>query len=61
MTLKVKSIRKEIQMETSVKKVMSVVMGIVLVSFVISCASTGSQSKKAAAEPQTEGFLDGYY
>jgi hypothetical protein len=36
-------------------------MAIVLVSFVISCASTGSQSKGAAVAPPTEGFLDGYY
>jgi len=48
-------------MKTSVRKVMAVVMGIVLVSFVISCASTGSQSKKVATAPPTEGFLDGYY
>ena len=48
-------------MKTSIRNVMAVVLGIFLVSFVISCASTASQSKKAAAEPQTEGFLDGYY
>ncbi len=48
-------------MKTSVRNVMAVVMGIVLVSFVISCASTGTQSKGAETAPQTEGFLDGYY
>ena len=48
-------------MKTSVRNVMAVVMGIVLVSFVISCASTGSQTKEAATAPPTEGFLDGYY
>jgi hypothetical protein len=48
-------------MKTSVTKVMAVVMGIALVCFAISCASTGSQSKRAAAAPQTQGFLDGYY
>ena len=40
---------------------MAAVMGIVLVSFVISCASTGTQSKKTEAAAQAEGFLDGYY
>ena len=48
-------------MKTSARNVMAVVMGIVLVSFVISCASTDSQSKKAATAPPTEGFLNGYY
>ena len=48
-------------MKTSVRNVMAVVMGIALVSFVISCASTGSQTKKPKQPPQTEGFLDGYY
>ncbi len=48
-------------MKTSARNVMAVVMAIVLVSFVISCASTGSQSKKAATAPPTQGFLDGYY
>jgi len=48
-------------MKTSARIVMAVVMGIVLLSFVISCASTGSQSKKVEAAQQTEGFLDGYY
>ena len=48
-------------MKTSVRKLMAVVMGIALLSFVISCASTGTQSKKTEAAAQTEGFLDGYY
>jgi hypothetical protein len=48
-------------MKTSVRNVMAMVMGIALASFVISCASTGSQTKEAATAPPTEGFLDGYY
>jgi hypothetical protein len=36
-------------------------MGIALLTFTISCASTGAPSKGVAAAPQTEGFLDGYY
>jgi hypothetical protein len=48
-------------MKTSVRKVMAVVMEIALVSFVISCASTGSPSKETASAPETEGFLYGYY
>ena len=48
-------------MKTSVRNVMAVVMGIVLASFVISCASTGTQAQKAEAAAQTQGFLDGYY
>ena len=48
-------------MKTSKRNLVTMVVGIALVSFVISCASTGSQSKKPAAEPQTKGFLDGYY
>jgi hypothetical protein len=48
-------------MKTSTRKVMAVVMGIFLVSFVISCASTGSQSIKSSAAPQTTGFLGDYY
>jgi hypothetical protein len=36
-------------------------MGFALASLFISCASTGTQSKKAEAAAQTEGFLDGYY
>jgi branched-subunit amino acid permease len=48
-------------MKRSARNVMAVVMGIVLVSFLISCASTGSQTKEAATAPPSEGFLDGYY
>jgi len=48
-------------MNTSVRKIITVVMGIAMMSFVISCASTGSPSKKSTAAPQTEGFLYGYY
>jgi hypothetical protein len=48
-------------MKTSVRTILAVVMGIALVTFTISCASTGAPSKGAAAAPQTEGFLDGYY
>jgi Protein of unknown function (DUF3313) len=44
-------------MKTSIGKV----MGMALASFVISCASTNSVSKKASATPQTKGFLHGYY
>jgi hypothetical protein len=36
-------------------------MGIALLTFTISCASTGAPSKGAAAAPQPEGFLNGYY
>jgi hypothetical protein len=53
--------KQEIPMKTSERNLMAVVMGIVLASFVISCASTGTQTKKAEAAAQTEGFLDGYY
>jgi len=48
-------------MKMSVRNVMVVVFGITLVIFLISCASTGSQSKETAAAPQTKGFLNGYY
>jgi len=40
---------------------MAVVVGIALVTFTISCASTGGPGKGAAAAPQAEGFLNGYY
>jgi len=40
---------------------MAVVMGIALMSFVTSCASTGSQPVKSSATPDTKGFLQGYY
>jgi len=48
-------------MKALVREVMAVVMGIALMSFVISCASTGSPSKETAATPETKGFLQGYY
>ena len=48
-------------MKTAVRTLLVVAMGIALVTFTISCASTGSQAKGAAAAPQTEGFLNGYY
>jgi hypothetical protein len=40
---------------------MAVIMGIALMGFVISCASTGTQSKKSEVVPQNSGFLQGYY
>ncbi|MGD8447349.1 MAG: DUF3313 domain-containing protein [Desulfobacterales bacterium] len=48
-------------MKTSVRKVMALVMGIALMGFVISCASTGTKPKESAAGPQKTGFLHGYY
>jgi len=48
-------------MKTALRTLLVVAMGIALVTFTISCASTGSQAKGAAAAPQTEGFLNGYY
>jgi len=39
---------------------LALVMGIALVTFTISCASTGSQSKGAVAEAQKVGFLGDY-
>jgi len=48
-------------MKTAVRTLLVVAMGIALVTFTISCASTGSQAKGAAAAPQTDGFLNGYY
>ena len=48
-------------MKLSVRNITAVVMGIVLVCFVIACASTGSQSKGAATTSQKAGFLHGYY
>jgi Protein of unknown function (DUF3313) len=48
-------------MKTSVRNLMIAVMGIAMVSLVISCASTGTQTKNAETAAQTEGFLDGYY
>jgi hypothetical protein len=40
---------------------MAVVMGMALMGFVISCASTSTPSKGSAAAPQKTGFLHGYY
>ena len=48
-------------MQTTVRRVMAVVMGIALMGLVISCASTGTQSKGSAAAQQKTGFLHGYY
>jgi Protein of unknown function (DUF3313) len=48
-------------MKPSARTILAAVMGIALVTFTISCASTGASSKGAAAAPQTEGFLNGYY
>jgi hypothetical protein len=47
-------------MKTSVRTLLAVVMGITLVTFTISCASTSSQSKGATAEAQKLGFLGEY-
>ena len=47
-------------MKTSVRTLLAVVMGIALLTFTISCASTGSPSKGAAAEAQKVGFLGDY-
>jgi Protein of unknown function (DUF3313) len=58
---KIVSTIKEKPMKTSIRKVMALVMGIALASFVVSCASTGASSKKVPATPQTKGFLNGYY
>ncbi|HVO84218.1 MAG TPA: DUF3313 domain-containing protein, partial [Syntrophobacteria bacterium] len=44
----------------SVRTILALVMGIALVTFTISCASTGSQSKGAVAEAQKVGFLGDY-
>jgi hypothetical protein len=48
-------------MKTSVRKTIAVVMGVALMGFAISCASTGNQSKQSATAPQKSGFLQGYY
>jgi hypothetical protein len=47
-------------MRTSVRTVLAVVMGIALLTLSISCASTGTQAKGAAAEAQKVGFLGDY-
>ena len=48
-------------MKTAVRKFMGVIMGIALASFVISCATTGSQAKKSPAAPEKTGILGEYY
>jgi hypothetical protein len=48
-------------MKQRVKNFMPVIIGITLMGFVISCASTGAQSKGVEAVPQKTGFLHGYY
>ena len=47
-------------MKTSVRTILAVVMGIALVTFTFSSASTGAGSKGAAAETQKVGFLGDY-
>jgi hypothetical protein len=47
-------------MKTSVRTLLAVVMGIALLTFTISCASTGSQAKGAAGEAQKLNFLGDY-
>jgi hypothetical protein len=48
-------------MKTLAKKIMTVVAVVSLASFLVSCASTGSQTKGSEAAPRAEGFLHGYY
>jgi len=47
-------------MKTSVRTLLAVVMGIALLTFTFSCASTSSQTKGATAEAQKVGFLGDY-
>jgi hypothetical protein len=47
-------------MKRSVRTLLAVVMGIALLTFTFSCASTSSQSKGATAEAQKLGFLGEY-
>ena len=47
-------------MKRSVRTLLAVVMGIALLTFTFSCASTSSQSKGATAEAQKLGFLGDY-
>jgi len=47
-------------MKTSVRTLLAVVMGTALLTFTISCASTGSQSKATVAEAEKVGFLGDY-
>jgi curli biogenesis system outer membrane secretion channel CsgG len=48
-------------MQTTIGKVMTLVMGIALMGLVISCASTGTQSMGGEAVAPKSGFLKGYY
>jgi hypothetical protein len=48
-------------MKTATRIVMALVMGIAMMSFTVSCATTSTQPETTMATPQTEGFLDGYY
>lgn len=48
-------------MKNIAKKAMTMIMGIAMTGFVISCASTGTQTKEAEPAPQLSGFLHGYY
>ncbi len=47
-------------MNTPARTLLSVVMGMAMASFIGACASTGTETQKAADYPQT-GFLHGYY
>lgn len=48
-------------MKTSVREIITLVMGIALVSFVTSCATAGPQSKQSAAASKKTVFLGDYY
>ncbi len=60
-TKKDRTKERKAHMKSTIRKVMAVIMGMALMGFVISCASTGAQSKGAAAGGQKTGFLHGYY
>jgi hypothetical protein len=47
-------------MKTLARTVVALVMGLLLVTFTISCASTSSQTKGTAAEAERVGFLGDY-
>jgi hypothetical protein len=47
-------------MKTSVRTLLAVVMGIALLTFTFSCASTSSQTKTGVAEAEKVGFLGDY-
>jgi hypothetical protein len=47
-------------MKTSVRTILAVVMGIALLTFTISCASTESQSKGTLVKAENVGFLGDY-